>query len=213
MSNDEKLSGRKKFDIIVESGLQLIPTVGGPLATAYFGTKNEKRFKRIESFYEEFSRQMQEIDYRFKSIKSHDEDALIAIIERLNEKIEQEVLEKKRSYFKNFLKHTLSESTNKNNFDERRYFIDTLADMTLLEVELLNYLKSIHPDMTLVGSINKPGVEQPVIVGAVGRIKNYGFINASQQSMTIGNGSDNALNQAISLNSFGQKFIGFCLRN
>lgn len=210
MGENEKLTGREKFDIVVEAGLQMIPTIGGPLASAYFGTKNEKRFKRIESFYEEFSRKMQEIDYRFKSIKTHDEDALIAIIERLNEKIELEAIKEKREFYKKYLLHTLTQPTNKSNFDERRFFIDTLADMTLLEIDLLFFLQKENC-MINVEAIQKPGVDQSVIVGIVGRLKNYGFIDASQQRMSLGGTYNNALGQAIIINDFGKRFFGFCL--
>lgn len=214
MDDKQKLSRREKIDIVVESGLQMIPTIGGALATAYFGTKNEKRFKRIESFYEELAQELKEMEYRLKSIRIHDEDALIAIIERLNEKIEIEVLEEKRSYFKRFLLSVLEESTNKQNFDERRYFIDTLADMTLLEIELIVYLTSLSKsNPVVVGTIRKPGINQSVIVGAVGRLKNYGFINAFTQSISIGGNVNNALNEAIMLNEFGWRFFNFCLSN
>lgn len=211
MSNEEKLTTKEKFDLTVEAGLQLIPVVGGPLSTAYFGTKNEKRFKRIESFYEEFSSYIRDPEQLFNAFTEHDEDALIAIIERLNEKIESEVLEEKRSFFKSFLKQSLTSPTTKVNFDERRFFIDTLAQMTLLECELTTYLAQ-NNGQVLVGSIEKPGIDQSVILGTVGRLKNYGFISAFQQSMTIGGNADNALNEGIGLNNFGKRFFDFCLQ-
>lgn len=211
MSKDDiKLSGKEKFEIVVEAGLQLIPYIGGPLASAYFGVKNEKRFKRIESFYKEFSNQLKEMDRRINSLNIHDEDALIAIIERLNEKIEQEVLDEKRSYFKKYLLHTLMESTNKSNFDERRFFLDVLADMTLLEIELMVFLYTKNQPV-LVGTITKTGVDQSVIVGTVGRLKNYGFITAITKSISIGGSVSNALNEAISLTYFGRRFYEFCI--
>lgn len=211
MSDDIKLTLKEKFDITVEAGLQLIPWIGGSLATAYFGTKNEKRFKRIESFYEEFSRQIQEKNVKFNSIDAHDEDALIAIIERLNEKIEEETLEEKRDYFKKFLTNTLVEPTNKNNFDERRFFLDTLGNMTMLEIELITFLSTIENDFILVGSINKPGIDQSIFVGTVGRLKNYGFVDAVTQGITVGGNVNNALNEGIRLNNFGRRFFQFCI--
>lgn len=38
-------------DIVIEAIIQTIPYVGGALSTLYFGHKQEKRFKRLETFY------------------------------------------------------------------------------------------------------------------------------------------------------------------
>jgi len=210
MPDDVKLTPKEKLDIVVESALQLIPWIGGPLATAYFGTKNEKRFKRIENFYEELSLQIQEKGIQFNSIEAHDEDALIAVIEKLNEKVEQEVLNEKRNYFKNFLMNSLIEPTKKYNYDERRFFLDVLADMTLLEIQLIVELSKVKSP-ALVKSIAEPGIAQSKIVGAVGRLKNYGFIDAFTQGLTIGGQVNNMLNESIILNEFGIRFFNFCL--
>jgi hypothetical protein len=212
MSDDVKLTPGEKMDIFIQSALQAIPYIGSPLATLYYGTKNEKRFKRLESFYEEFSHQVKEKGIQFNSIDVHDEDALIAVIEKLNEKIEQEVLNEKREYFKKFLTSTLTEPTKKHNFDERRYFLDTLASMTLLEIQLIIELSKVKSPV-LVSSIAEPGLAQSKIVGSVGRLKNYGFIDAYTQSISIGANVNNALNEAIMPNEFGLRFFSFCLSN
>ena len=55
---DDDLKGAEKRDLAIQTGLQLIPYVGGSLCTLYFGTKQEKRFKRIESFYRELAEEL-----------------------------------------------------------------------------------------------------------------------------------------------------------
>ena len=40
------MENKDKIELIVNAGLQTIPYVGGPLATLYFGYKQEKRVER-----------------------------------------------------------------------------------------------------------------------------------------------------------------------
>lgn len=207
---DDKLTTKEKIEIAVQSGLQLVPYVGGALSTLYFGTKQEKRFKRIESFYEEFAAQVEQQGIIIPPIEHHDEEKLTALIEELNEKIEREQSEQKRQYFKQYLLNTLLSPTS-NNFDERRFFLDALANMTQLEIEILKFLLE-QTEPTIVGALQKEGVDQYAIVGAVGRLKMYGLLSASTRSLTIGEGTDNALNETITLSEFGKKFIQYCLQ-
>lgn len=205
---NDKLTWREKLDLTVQSGLQLIPYIGGPLSTAYFGAKQEKRFKRIESFYQEFSEELNRVQLQLPSIDMHNQENLIALIEELNEKIEREHTEQKRAYFKHYLLNTLSSPT-KDNFDERRFFLEILANMTLLECEMLTFLyQQSHPIQ--VGNISKPATDQYAIVGAIGRLKTYGLLRSFTESFTIG-GSDNALAEHVTPSDFGLKFIKYCL--
>ena len=55
----DKLSNSEKRDLILQAGIQLVPYVGGPMASLYFGSKQEKRFKRLESFYQEIAREVE----------------------------------------------------------------------------------------------------------------------------------------------------------
>lgn len=210
MDDKEKLSRKERFELAVQTGLQLIPTIGGPLATAYFGNKQEKRFKRIESFYEEFAQFSREVEYRFASIHSHNPDELFSIVEELNEKIEKEHTEEKRTFFKNYLKNTLISPVN-GNFDKRKYFLDILSEITLLECELLSVLFS-EDRIAKVGEITKPGISQYNIVGSVGRLKTYGFLEVGQGTFTLGGPNlTNALNEVVKISDFGKEFVTFCL--
>ncbi|MGE7999705.1 hypothetical protein ACQKOF_13685 [Lysinibacillus sp. NPDC093190] len=98
----ERLTSKDKLQIAVETSLQLVPYIGSSLSTAYFSTKQEKRFKRIESFYEELSMQMNNLESTICAFDKHDEESLIAILERLNDEVEKESSFKKPNYFKNF---------------------------------------------------------------------------------------------------------------
>lgn len=210
MSND-KLSGKDKIEITIQSALQLIPYIGASLSTAYFGTKQEKRFKRIESFYQEFSDFIQQNNLQISSFQQHNEEMLIALIEELNEKIERESVQIKRNYFKKYLYSTLSMSVNESSFDEQRYFLDTLANMTLLECEILLFLKQ-HGVPVQVSNISKPYVDQYAIVASIGRLKINGFLQAATTTIAFGENADNSLFEEVSISSFGNKFITYCLK-
>jgi len=208
---DDKLTFKEKRDLVLEAGLQALPYVGGSLATLYFGAKQEKRFKRIESFYRELAKELEDLKVNLLPIHKHDEDKIIAIIEELNERIEREHLEEKRRYFKNFLRNALQTPTKDYNFDERKYFLDTLSIMSLLECELMMFLTTIQNAIE-IGSIEKRGTSQYAIVGAVGRLVNYGFVRQLQGKMIFGPQIDNTLYQLVELSDFGRKFIDFCLK-
>jgi hypothetical protein len=207
---DDKLNLKDKLNITIETSLQLVPYIGGALATAYFGTKQEKRFKRIESFYQEFSAQIEQLRLQLPPIDIHDQDNLIALIEELNEKVERESTDQKRAYFKKYLYSALSSSTNEN-FDERRFFLNTLSSMTLLECELLLFINQQHIPV-IVGNISKTGVDQYAIVGSIGRLRMYGFLGVESNNIVIG-GGDNSLHDSFIVSNFGSKFIDFCLEN
>ncbi|MEC5307375.1 hypothetical protein [Bacillus thuringiensis] len=205
---EDTLNWKEKLDLTIQSGLQLIPYIGGSLSTAYYGAKQEKRFKRIESFYQEFSEEINRIQLQLPPINSHNQESLIALIEELNEKIEREHTEQKRAHFKKYLYSTLSSPTKKN-FDERKFFLEILANMTILECDILISLYQ-HSHPIQVRNINKPGTDQYAIVGAIGRLKTYGLLRSGTDSFSIG-GSDNALAEKVTPSGFGLKFIKYCL--
>ncbi|WP_040551940.1 hypothetical protein [Rheinheimera nanhaiensis] len=203
----EKNNGKTK-DLVIEAGMQLIPYVGGSLATIYFGSKQERRFARLESFYSELADEIRNAPKQL-SLSSQDPAALEAIIELIHEKVEAEPLEEKRKYLRNYYKSTL-ESPIGTNFDERKHFLEAIAQMSLLECELLGYVKD-NPDL-LLGEIQRPGIEQYAIVGAVGTLKLRGFVIGKQDVFNSGGTTDNALFEKISISAFGSSFYEFCLR-
>lgn len=206
---DLKLTNTDKRDLVIQASMELLPYVGSPLSTLYFGSKQEKRFKRIESFYKEISEEIGHIKESISSLDNQDPDQLEAIIESLHEKIEAEPAKEKRDYFKNYFKSTLKNPVS-GNFDERKYFLETLANLTLLECELLIFIKS-QPSTLQVRAIQKPGIDTYAIVGSIGRLKTNGFLSAVTSSISLGGNADNSLNESVSVTTFGNKFIQFCL--
>ncbi len=69
-TSDAKLTIKDYRDLVIESGMQAIPMVGGSLATLYFGYKQEKRFKRLETFYKELNGEIDAIKDKLPNITS-----------------------------------------------------------------------------------------------------------------------------------------------
>ncbi len=208
--SDENLTNRDKLELAIQSGLQIIPYVGPSISEAYFGYKQEKRFKRIESFYKEFSEEIEEIKSSFLPMEFHNNNELMAIIEEFNEALEREHTEEKRKYLKNYLKHTLSIPVIKQ-FDRLKFFLDALSQMTLLDCEVLAFLS--QEGLITVGTISKPGVDQYAIIGSIGKLKSLGFLEYGVNSMTVGGGTDQALQENVKVSPFGMDFIQHCLKD
>ena len=205
---NDSLNSTDKRDIVIQAGMQLIPYVGGSLCSLYYGVKQEKRFKRIESFYSELAQELSSLKQTIPPIEQQDAPALEAIMDSLHDKIEAEPTQAKRDLFKNYLKSTLRHPIS-GDFDERKFFLNSLDDMTLMECELLAFLNSSGP--TQVGTIQKPGVEQYAVVGSIGRLKSRGFVLTTQLSFQVGGGADNTLQEIAQVTPFGKHFHAFCL--
>ena len=207
--NIDKLNGKDKKNIIIESGLQLIPYVGGAIATAYFGTKQAKAFERLERFYKELSDEFFDIKEKIASVETQDEDALVALIEQVNDSIEHEHQESKINDYKKFMKNLLINPVNSSNYDKRKVFLDVLNNMSILECELIALLYSADK-LIQVKQISKPNVNQYAIVGAINKLKSYGFLKTTQGSFSVG-GGDNLLQENVMINDYGKEFVAFTI--
>ena len=203
------------LDCAIETGLQLIPLVGGALSTAYFSTKQAKQFKRIENFYEKLSSRLTEIEHKVISMEEQYEDGIVSLIEQINNKVENEHQEIKTECYLNYMKNLLTNKVTINNYDNKKIFLDILYKMTVLDIDLLVFLYNSkylvkNSQFVIVEMINKDNLDKFAIVGAVSRLKSYGLISAIQNSMTIGSG-DNSLQEAIAITDYGLELIEFVM--
>lgn len=205
----DKITKKEQRDLVIQAGMQLVPYVGGSIASLYFGKKQEKRFKRLESFYQELAQEIKSMKDQIGTVDDQDPVLFEAVMDSLHEKVEEEPTIEKREFFKNYFKNTLKSPIG-HNYDERKFFLDALADMSLLECEILAFIRT-QPQRIQVGTINKPGIDQYAIVGAIGRLKSRGFLSATQGSFAVGGGGDNTLREQVSITKFGNDFFDFCL--
>ena len=213
IKNQDVLSSKQKGEIGLQAAMQMIPYVGGALATLYFGTKQERRFNRLISFYEEVANELRAMKEPVVSIDKHNQEALEAIIETLNEKVEIEHLEEKRRLLKNYLKNTLLHPITED-YDERKFFLETLGVMTLLELEILGRLYSHTGDLKFQ-DLQPQKIDYYALRGAIGRLESYGFVlivlPGGPGAPVIQGKQDDPLQQSFRLTGFGRKFGEFCL--
>lgn len=211
MSGKDKLTIGDEINIAVQSGLQLIPYVGGAISTAYFGRKQEKAFKRVERLYSELASELSTIKTQIVPIESQDEDGLISLIEQVNDKVENEHQEIKFQSYKKFMKNILTDPVNSSNYDKRKTFLDIIEHISIIELEILVFLYKNFGVTTQVKNISKPGVNQYAIVGAINKLKSYGFLRTAQGSFSIGGNNDNLLEEIVSVNEYAKEFIEFSI--
>ncbi|PIC94679.1 hypothetical protein CSV69_15500 [Sporosarcina sp. P26b] len=191
-------------DVIVQASLSAIPFVGNSLSTAYFSTKQERRFRRIETFYCDLSDRLLTMEKSIIPFHSHDEESLVSLIERLNEEIEIESSRQKRDYFKSFFINLLRSPTIESNYDERQMLLNCLASITVLEFQTLLSYSEQHKHI-----VSTQKVEDQLLDGAISRLENLGLLSASYVTETFLGQSPTI--KIVSLSKFGEKFIEFCI--
>lgn len=210
---DINLTVKEKTSLGVQAAIQAIPNVGSSIATLYFGYKQEIRFKRLEAFYKEVAAELKTLKEKIKPIKEQDKESFLLIFEELNESVEKEYRLEKINFYKNYFKNTIKYPVDKINFDERQYFLNVLGSITLLESSILKFLINFKNEPSEIRNIKINKVDQYAIIGAIEKLKSYGFLKSQTISVMIGTGQDNRLKEKVRLSNFGIKFYEFCIEN
>lgn len=201
--SDEKLSYKEYRDLTIEAGLGLVPYVGGSLQTLYFGAQNEKRFKRIESFYQQLSLKVSELD-SFE-LNYSDGDGLIGIIDRIHEEIEKARSHDKIIYFVNAYKNLLLYSKGKDSFDTEEYFIEILSEITNIDLKILSVLFRWRNGKGKIPT----GYTAEITIGAVERLSNFGLVDIYLNRLVSGEPINR--NSSFSITDLGITFCEYIL--
>lgn len=209
------VSKEGKRDVALNSLLQLIPSVGSALANAYFGYKQEKRFQRLENFYNELSSEIQDKRLKLVDFDKHDKEILISLVEELNEQVEKEALEEKKVLLKNYFKSLLTDPTKKNNYDLRKFFLYVLNKLSLIDINLIAELQ--NKQATLISALQLTEKNDIYLVyAAVSKLESFALITTAQNNYVLypdaeDNFDDERDYKLIKLSELGEKFIDFCL--
>ena len=203
--NENKISAKDKFELVVNAGLQAIPYVGGPLSTLYFGYKQEQRFQRVEQTLKEVASELQ--NCKLPNIEEHNSEELMALIDELTDKIENERIDFKRNLYKEYFKNILKTPTN-GNYEERKLFLEVLSQITPLQIELFQFILKT-PNVIDV-SISKPGVDISLIKSSILQLENYGLVIATLNSIRLV-GNQAGMHMNLVVREFGKRFNRFCL--
>lgn len=208
--SEENNSTEKKLDrdTIINAAIQAVPYVGAPIATLYFGHKQERRFKRLETFYDEIRSELNGVQDRLADIKDQNPEEFRAILEELHEQVESEQISSKKRYYKTYFKSTLVEPVN-GNYDERKLFLNILKSLSTFQIEIFTFIIR-HGKPVISNQIQKPGVDQALIKGAVGQLVNHGLLNSQLDSIAFDSGGGQ-MDESISVSKFGSHFHDFCI--
>ena len=204
--DENKISAKDKLELVVNAGLQAIPYIGGPLSTLYFGYKQEQRFQRLEQTLKEVASELQ--NCKLPKIEEHNSEELMSLIDELTDRIEDERIELKRNLYKEYFKNILKTPTN-GNYEERKLFLEVLSRITLLQIELFQFILK-NPNVIDV-NISKPGIDISLIKSSILQLENYGLVIATLNSITLG-GSQSGMPMNLLASEFGKRFNDFCLK-
>ncbi|WP_035053090.1 hypothetical protein [Carnobacterium pleistocenium] len=209
MDNDEKLSWKDRRDLIIEAGIGSIPTVGGALQTLYFGAKNEKRFKRVERFYEEISIEIGSMKEKLPVIhETENADEAISILESINDEVEKASSQSKIDNYKKAFKNVLFRFNN-DSFDEEKYFIRLLPDLTELELNILfSSNKNEHKKVVDGDFYKKDKSNINIVTGNINRLSDFGLLDLVFGTLLSG-GQGAYIDQSFAVSDLGSKFVSF----
>jgi hypothetical protein len=194
-------------DLILQAAMELIPTIGGSLSTLYFGSKQEKRLKRLEKFFNDLKEQVMSTKAELADVSRHDPDELRLLLESLFEKVEVETREQKVQLLKEFLLTTLKYPVD-SNFDVREHFLDTLFAMSVLECELLGFLFQNNKKIQ-IRQVQKPNTSPYMVFAAINKLRSYGFIESRRGSFQFNGEQDENLDDIIFVSELGVQFCEY----
>ncbi|EMF0102712.1 hypothetical protein ED263_RS02695 [Enterococcus hirae] len=201
--NHVNLTFKDYRDAVIEAGIGLIPYVGGSIQTLYFGTKNEKRFKRIEYFYKQLANRMKSLE-EF-DLDGENSEQLVGIIETIHDEIEKSKSHDKIVYFVNAYKNLLL-GTKQHNQDIDELYVDILSKVTRIEIEILAlYMRNGGKR----GIPNIPSVDQMLVLGSLNRLSDFGLLNRHLEGLTVG--GDGRQSYTFSLSNLGLSFGQYIL--
>ena len=218
--DDQKngLPTRSKFEIGIEAAMQLIPYgIGSALAVVYFGGKAERRFLRIESFYQAVADDVEALGEQLGEVLRHsteasDPERLASIVEELNDRVEVEALEEKRGYYRRYFENALLVPVTEANYEERRLVLDVLSRLTPLQLQIVAQIARdnqwVDPKQIAVD-----GIGPEVVEGAVGLLKSYGVLEEVVQSISGVSGVGMVNQSEVHLSGFGYRLHALCVQS
>jgi len=208
MTGEDKLSPKEKINIATEAGIAAIPHLGGSLQALYFGTKNEKRFKRIERFYDELHIEIEEIKDQFPDeLIVHNENQFLGIIEIINDEVEKASSQSKIVNYKKAYKNLLLNS-DKRSFDNEQFFIQILPNLTELELKILYQSNKNKHKLVRMIDFYDFLEEETLVKGSVNKLVNYGLVKKFVNSILHG-GHGVTEDAYYNVNDLGSEFIRF----
>lgn len=213
-NNKTKMTLKDYRDLTIQSGLQLLPFVGPSISSAYFGYKQEIRFKRIEEFYKELAVKIGTLgeDNELIEVNEENKDEIISMVERMNDEIEKQSQQSKKQFFINYFV---------NYMDKNKRDIHHFRDLYFQMLKELNYshlmkLKDLYND----GPSNGISLTFDHFRASAYSLMNYGLIKQEEAQTPQRPGDSYFPNPyriyegvEFSISNLGRGFHDFCLRD
>ncbi len=193
-----------KKDTIIEAGINAIPYVGGAVAALYFGNKNEKRFQRLEEFYEKLREELESGTYDEFNFNETNAEQFQDLISEVHEKVEKESRETKKKLLRNFFTTTIQNPL-EGDFDLRLIFLDSLDSLSEFDCKILAFLKTQEQVQIKVIS----GADPYLIYSSVNKLTSLGFLETRRGSFTMNGKQDENLDNIVFLSRLGKQFIEY----
>lgn len=206
MGNEEKLSSKEKVDLAIEAGIGSIPYIGGAIQTLYYGSKNEKRFKRIENFYNVLHDELESIKEHLPTKTKFVDDRAIGLLETINDEVEKASSQHKLNNYKNAFKNILL-NLDKTSFEHEQYFLKLLSELTELEIKIL-YVSSQKENKKVETKDFRSDYDSGLILGSKNRLVDFGLITKFITGHTT-DGFGSTEIATLTVNELGSGFISF----
>lgn len=207
MSEEEpKLNAKDYLNLAVEAGIGSIPYLGSTLQTLYFGSKNEIRLKRLEQFYSDLVKQLENIKNEIPQIENKDRERsqLLGIIESINDEIETAKAQRKKDYYRNLFKNCILKINN-DNWDEEEYFVEVLKQLNAVDLQVVEFLNK-NKSRDFIGDINSTSIPQELLDGSLIKLTNLGLAQQSIGSIVLG-GAQGKQNLFYRISTLGLEFV------
>ena len=211
MEKEEKLTPNDYLNLAIETAISSIPHVGSILQTAYFGAQNEKRFKRVENFYQSLGEDVQTMkdNLATKAELETVADELSDFIEATNSIIESQSSISKKAWLHNaFLKVLTDTSTI--NWSQTRYFMSVIKQIDDIDaIVLFSISKLPHDKWAVVNEILKAiPLDKFLLIGLLERLASFGLLEKRLGSINM---KDNGtfIDTYYRITELGKSFISF----
>ncbi|CDN28311.1 hypothetical protein predicted by Glimmer/Critica [Lactiplantibacillus plantarum] len=216
-NSNDKLHGKDYAWLAVEAAVASIPTFGSALQTAYFGSKNEKRFKRIESFYNHLSEEVEKVK---EQLTSSDEISMYSeqisqYMEKVNNIVESDPTLAKRSMLHNGFLNILK-SPSKIDWVQEQYFISIVPQIDLTDLQLLQMTKKLDQEKwaqinNVVEAFNNQ-LDKFYLTGLCERLTNLGLFEKRYGSISI-QSDGTIIDTYYRITDLGRSFLRFTMES
>lgn len=210
-----KLHGKDYAWIALEGAVASIPTVGPALQTAYFGTKNEKRFKRIEQFYKKLSEDVKKLSSQITTADEINQysNEISQYMEKVNEIIEANSSFTKRSMLHNGFLNILK-SPSEINWEQEQYFTSIVPQIDLTDIKLLLATKNLDQNKWIqisnVVEFFEGTLDKFYLTGLCERLTNLGLFEKRYGNINMGS-DGTTIETYYRITILGKEFLTFTM--